>query len=146
MFHNAGPPSCTCIHTRVVHGYASVRTTIVRDLMHLGASHGYVRRVSPSELDVLIVARNPVDPSAIVLVASYFNKKWGVEEEYFIVNNQNYAELNRCKEGFFIYRSAFPDDNSADDDIDLVSVDGYAVKSEVSNPTRLVFPNDRTTK
>lgn len=138
-----GPASCTCIYVRVFHGYASVRSTIVRDLLHTGVSHGYVRRTSATDIDVLIVARNPVEPSAVVLVASYFANKWGVEEKHFIVDQLNYSELGRCKEGFFIYRSAFPDENSADDDIDLVSVDNYAVVSEVSNPTRLVFPNDR---
>lgn len=145
VFHK-GRPSCTCIFTRVVHGFASVRTTIVHDLLNLGVSHGYVRRISATELDVLIVARNPVDdPSAIVLVASYFNNMWGVEESQFIVDPQNYDELHRCKEGFFIFRAAFPEDNSTDD-VDFASIDGYTVKSEVSNPTKLVFPNDSNTK
>jgi hypothetical protein len=114
--------------------------------MRQGVSHGYVRRINASEIDVLIVARNPVDDEAILMLAVYFREKWGVEGSHFIVDRENCMELDRCKEGFFIYRSAVPDDNSADDDIDLISTDGYTVKSDVSNPMRLVFPNDRATK
>lgn len=131
--------SCLCISIRVVHEYASVRSTIVRDLMNIGVNHGYVRRISPQELDVFIVATNPVLPDQVRRVAKYFVVKWAVKKEHFIVDKSNYTNLDFCRKGFFIYRSAFPDENSADENLDMMSVDGYQVLSEVSNPTKLVF-------
>ena len=135
------PKSCTCISIRVEHYYASVRRSIVHDLLNFGVNHGYVRRVSDSEVDVFIVERNPVDATGLLLIANYFKERWGVTKEFFVVDENNYTEIDYCKRGFFVYRSVDRNDNSLDEELDMISVDGFEVKSEVSNPVRLVFNN-----
>lgn len=65
--------------------------------------------------------------------------KWAVKKEHFIVDETNYTNLDYCRKGFFIYRSAFRDENSEDENLDMISTEGCQVLSEVSNPIKLVF-------
>jgi hypothetical protein len=75
----------------------------------------------------------------LLLIANYFKERWGVTKEFFIVDETNYTEIDYCKRGFFVYRSVDRNGNSLDEEFDMISVDGFEVKSEVSNPVRLVF-------
>jgi hypothetical protein len=127
-----GRQSCVTIRTRVLHSQSGVRKTLAHDLVSMGIGHGFIRRVSTSEVEVLVVLANvSVNISSI---AFYFGTKWAVVNEDFTVERNNYTEVHYLHRGIIVYKSTIPDpeNRSLDVDIDMISCDGYTVVSDLT--------------
>ena len=127
-----GEPSCTVIRTRVLHSQHGIRRTIAHDLVVMGIGHGYIRRVSTTAVEVLVVVAGVfIDISNI---ARYFGTKWAVMGEDFVVEQNNRTEVRYLHRGIIVYKSTIPDpeSRSLDVDIDMVSCDGFSVISDLT--------------
>lgn len=123
--------SCITIKTRVIHSQSAVRRTLAHDLIAMGVGHGYVRRTSTTEVDVMVVLPSLADID-LYDIAMYFAVKWNVVDEDYSVEQNNYTSTDYLTRGIRIYKSTIPDveGRSLDGDIDLISVDGYSVISD----------------
>lgn len=123
--------SCIVIKTRVIHSQNGVRKTLAHDLIAMGVGHGSIRRISSEQVDVMVVL--PSDPEIDLYgIAHYFAIKWSVVREDYLVERNNFSEVHYLNHGIFVYKSAIsdPEDRSLDEDIDLISVDGFSVVSD----------------
>ena len=122
--------SCISINVSVLHSLNGVRKTICHDLISQGFGHGFIRRLSNTEVEVKIVIPASADIDLNDL-SRYFFTKWIVDAESFIVR-QNTDDVSYLRRGFIVYKSGIPDveGHSLDEDLDDVSVDGYSVISD----------------
>jgi translation elongation factor EF-1beta len=97
----------------------------------LGIGHGFVRRISTTEVEVLVVL--PDDPRIdLNRIAVYFGLKWNVVAEDYRVDQNNTQHINFLNTDLKVYKSTIPDPEgrSLDEDLDLVSTDGFSVISD----------------
>ncbi len=123
--------SCIVIKTRVIHSQNGVRSELAHDLILIGVGHGTIRRVSAEQVDVMVVL--PSVPNINLNdIAQYFGVKWAVVREDYSVQPTNYTEIGYLSRGLQVFKSTIPDPEgrSLDENIDLISVDGYSVVSD----------------
>jgi hypothetical protein len=97
----------------------------------MGIGHGSIRRVSAEQVDVMIVL--PSDPRInLNVIAEYFGVRWNLVQEDYSVERNNFSEVSYLNRGIYIFKTSIPDPDgrSLDDDLDLISVDGYSVVSD----------------
>jgi hypothetical protein len=123
--------SCIVIKTRVIHSQRGIRKELAHDLISMAIGHGFVRRVSSSQVDVMIVLPN-IPELNLNTIAKYFAIKWNVVEEDYFVESNNFTEVGYLTMGLRVFKSSIPDPDgkSLDEDLDLMSVDGYSVVSD----------------
>ena len=123
--------SCITINIRILRSQCGVRGILAHDLVNLGIGHGFVRRMSSTEVEVLVVLPN-VHRIDLNRIAEYFGIKWNVVDEDFRVDQNNTAHIDFLSTGLKVYKStiADPQNRSLDEDLELVSVDGFSVISE----------------
>ena len=122
--------SCIAINTRILKSQSGVRGILAHDLVYLGIGHGFVRRISTTEVEVLVVLPN--DPRIdLNRIAEYFGLKWNVVDEDYRVDQNNTAHINFLNTGLKVYKSTIgdPEGRSLDEDLDLISADGFSVIS-----------------
>ena len=131
VFQSEAYRSCIVINTRILKSQSGVRAILAHDLVSLGIGHGFVRRISTTEVEVLVVL--PDDPRIdLNRIAVYFGLKWNVVAEDYRVDQNNTQHINFLNTDLKVYRSTVPDPEgrSLDEDLDLVSTDGFSVISE----------------
>ncbi len=131
VFPRQAHRSCIAINTRILKSQSGVRGILAHDLVNLGIGHGFVRRMSTIEVEVLVVLPNDLRID-LNRIAEYFGLKWNVVDEDYRVDQNNTAHINYLNTGLKIYKSTIPDPEgrSLDADLDLVSVDGFSVISD----------------
>lgn len=126
-----GRQTCITIKTRVLRTQCGVRKELAHDLVAMGVGHGFIRRTSTTEVEVLVVLPN-VPNIDLSRIAEYFSIKWAVTEEYYVVEHNNLTDVSYLRRGILVYKSAIedPESRSLDEDLDMISVDGYTVVSD----------------
>jgi hypothetical protein len=96
----------------------------------MGVGHGFIRRVSTSEVDVLIVLP-PTHNVDLHELAEYFSKRWYVDRDDYFIDHENYLEMSHLDRGFLVYKTAIPDADGRyqNEDLHMKSADGFPVIS-----------------
>lgn len=131
VFQSEAYRSCIVINTRILKSQSGVRAILAHDLVSLGIVHGFVRRISTTEVEVLVVLPN--DPRIdLNRIAVYFGLKWNVVAEDYRVDQNNTQHINFLNTDLQVYKSTIPNSEgrSLDEDLDLVSTDGFSVISD----------------
>ena len=124
--------SCITINARILRSQSGVRATLAHDLINLGIGHGFVRRISTTAVEVLVVLPN-TNRIDLDRITEYFGIKWNVLEEDYRVDHNNFEHINFLSIDLKVYRSTTtpnPEGRSLDADLDLLSVDGFSVISD----------------
>ena len=123
--------SCITINARILRSQSGVRATLAHDLVNLGIGHGFVRRISTTAVEVLVVLPNTIRID-LDRITEYFGVKWNVLAEDYRVDHNNFEHVNFLSTDLQVYKSTIPDPEgrSLDADLDLVSVDGFSVISD----------------
>ncbi len=131
VFDTKGNISCISINVRILRSQNKVRRELAHDLIYLGIGHGFVRRNSSTEVEVLVVLpNNPrIDLNKI---AEYFGLKWCVLREDYLVEYNNTSNVHFLRTDLKVYKSTIEDPQckSPDDDFEICSFDGYSVTSD----------------
>jgi hypothetical protein len=96
-----------------------------------GFGHGFIRRLSVTELEVKLVI--PFGAGiALDSLARYFFAKWFVDKDSFIIVEDNIDDLAYLHRGIVVYKSGIPDPEgrSLDEELDDISFDGFSVISD----------------
>lgn len=93
-------------------------------------SLGSIRRISSSQVDVMVVL--PSNAIDLRPIAHYFAHRWNVVREDYSVQNNDFVNVPYLNKGLVVYKSSVPDPDgsSLDEDLDMISVDGYSVISD----------------
>ncbi len=132
MLPKRAEQSCITINVRILQTQHGVRGELAHDLVALGIGHGFVRRMSATEVEVLVVLPNFHNVIDLDTIAEYFGIKWNVVDEDFRVDQNNKTHIDFLRIDLNVYKStiANPEKRSLDEDLDLISVDGFSLVSD----------------
>jgi hypothetical protein len=136
------PTRCTLITAKIHHKQSDVRRTVVSALRReYEVRHGFIRRPTGQEVDVAIILTQ-IDSTQekVHHILQYLARAWDVSREFVDIEKNNFSFAYLLQHPFLIIKSQQQGTQESDEDFDMLSVDGWELKS--SDPIPDDAPRD----